>query len=83
VPEVASPAIEAWVPGKSQGAYQRRGSLTRSDVTWMTKMVEPYIIIMSPGVLHADADRLGRRVDGAAGDGGAGGKAGFRGGLGR
>ena len=34
--------------GKSHGAYQRRGSRTRSAVIMMMKMVEPYIIIMSP-----------------------------------
>ena len=41
--------MEAWVPGESQGAYQSRASLTRSAHNWMMKMVEPYIIIMSPG----------------------------------
>ena len=51
VPDVASPAIEACCPGKSHGAYQSRGSFTLSAVTSMMKMVEPYIIIMSPGAL--------------------------------
>ena len=69
VPEVARPAIEACVPGKSQGAYQSRLSRTGRSVTSMMKMVEPYIIIISPGRLDADADRLGRGVDGAHGDG--------------
>ena len=34
--------------GKSQGAYHRRGSRTRSPVIMMMKMVEPYMSIMSP-----------------------------------
>jgi hypothetical protein len=49
VPLVASPAIEACRPGKSQGAYHSRGSRTRLSVSMMMKMVEPYISIMSPG----------------------------------
>ena len=49
VPLVASPDIEACWPGKSHGAYQSRGSRTRSAVSMMMKMVEPYISIMSPG----------------------------------
>ena len=34
----------------------------------MMKMVEPYIIIMSPGADDADAQRLGGRIDGAGDD---------------
>ena len=48
VPLVASPDIEACSPAKSHGAYQSRGSRTRSAVSMMMKMVEPYISIMSP-----------------------------------
>ena len=48
VPLVARPDIEACWCGKSQGAYQRRGSRTRLAVIMMMKMVEPYMIIMSP-----------------------------------
>ena len=49
VPDVANPAIAAYWPGKSQGVCHSRVSGKRRSVIWMMKMVEPYMIIMSPG----------------------------------
>ena len=47
MPLVASPAIEACWPGKSQGAYHSLRSSMRLPVSMIMNTVEPYMIIMS------------------------------------
>ena len=40
--------MEPCKPLKSQGAYHKRSSIIFLLVTWIIKIVDPYIIIISP-----------------------------------